>query len=81
MRKDSKLATKADLKALEATLRKEIQEVRSDVAAFKDELKHEFRVVSEKLRDDVLGAIGDTHARVKEHAWRIERIERHVGLA
>ena len=74
MSKDTTPATKADLLAHRTELQTEMQGLRREMVSFTEEIKRDFDVVAENLRHDMLGAIGDIHPMVKNHEWRLQRL-------
>lgn len=58
---------------------KNIGELRQDMTAWKKEIIHEFYVVAENIRHDLLK--GALHDKIEQHEDRIIRLEQHVGLA
>ncbi len=65
------MATKKDLRALEARLLKSSAEQ-------KDEILRHFDVAVEAIREDLVGANADEIASLTD---RVDRLERHIGLA
>ncbi len=80
MKDDTTPAAKADLQALRGDLLKEITDMRTQMGSQKEEIKRHFDVIAEQLQHDFAGALGDVHANVKDHEWRIKRLECRAGL-
>jgi glucosamine 6-phosphate synthetase-like amidotransferase/phosphosugar isomerase protein len=51
------------------------------MAGLKEETKLHFDAVAEKLFHDFGGGLGDVHAGVKDHEWRLKRLEMHTRIA
>jgi hypothetical protein len=54
-----------------------LDDLRDDMGRWKDEIVHEFRVIAEELRHDLIGAHKD---KISNHEDRLVRLERHAGL-
>jgi len=54
-----------------------VDDLREDMAGWKDEMVRGFQVIAEDLRHDLIGAHKDT---MSSHEDRILKLEHHVGL-
>lgn len=54
-----------------------IDDLRSEMKAWKEEIVHEFKVIAEDLRHDLIGSHKD---KIEQHEDRLVRLERHTGL-
>lgn len=76
---DQSPATKEDVKLLMEQMGKYYEKTHQEMAEWKKEIIHEFHIVEENIRHDLLkGALND---KIAQHEDRIIRIEQHVGLA
>lgn len=61
-----------------AHVEQDVHELRDNVKEWKKEIIHEFKIIAEDLRHDLIGIHKD---KLENHEDRITRIEEHVGLA
>ena len=87
MTKENQPATKGDLDKLGLRvdeLTQRFDQLGFKVDAFKDEILRHFDVIVEDLRHDLIGARSDEIEVLKDgrlnHAQRLRRLERHIGL-
>jgi hypothetical protein len=85
MAHDNSPATKGDLELLRTSTDDAMRSLRTDLAAWKEELKGHFEVIAEKLRADLLGMHKDKISLLDDttvkHERRIAHLERLVGVA
>jgi len=66
-----------DTHSFKDDVRAEMADLKNEIVASEERMKHHFDVVAEDLRHDVLGANRDEIESIKD---RVVRIEQHVGL-
>jgi hypothetical protein len=63
--------------AFQAKTEEQIADLREEMVQWKSEIVHEFRVIAEELRHDLIGTHKD---KISNYEDRLVRLERHAGL-
>lgn len=75
----------AELKNDMTQMKSDVAELKSDMKEWKQEIIHEFKIVAEDLRHNLIGSTKDRMSSLEDvdarHDRRITRLEKHAGLA